>query len=59
MDKKMAYKGKDDMSYNESSIKVASHSQGDAYKVNVEYKTVGEVERIPCPSKASDSYTSK
>jgi hypothetical protein len=55
----MEYKGNDAMRSGDNSPKVSGDAQGDAYKVNVEYKTVGEVERIPCPSKASDSYTSK
>ena len=52
----MKYKGNDKARASKNSPKVSGDAKGDAYKVTESYKTIGKPERIPSPSKASDSY---
>ncbi len=52
----MKYKGNDKARASKNSPKVSGDAKGDAYKVTESYKSIGKPERIPSPSKASDSY---
>lgn len=45
-----------DSNASKNSPKVSGDSQGDVYKGKETFTDVGELDRIPCPSEASDSY---